>query len=445
MKLRNIYEFYQGYGGQSPDLRNGFVKNVVALSGGTIIGQAVVVIASPIITRLYSPADLGILAVYSSMLGMITVISSLRYETAIPLPRKDEDAANIVGLGLFIVIIISLLTGAIGILLGTPITDLMNATELKPYLWLLPMGIAMIGAYQIFAGWAVRKQAYGLVARTKISQALGSVISQIGLGVLNMRPLGLLIGQVIGLASGAVTLIVLFLKRNPGILKAVNPKRIWVIAGRYKKFPAIGAPAAALNSVTIYIPAILLAALYGPHVAGWFAVAQRAIGTPLNLVSQAVSQVYIGNAAPLARTSPEQFAALFRKLSLRLLALGVVLIIPIVLIAPRLFTIIFGPDWGESGAYVPRLAPFFIAQFVSAPLGGTLDILERQTLFFAREAIRAIVILGAFLVILNMKLSPRDAVSVVGLAGLIGYAIYQATIWLAVEQHQATKNKNNNK
>lgn len=53
--------------------RSSFARNVAVLAGGTAVGQAIVVLASPILTRLYTPEDFGVLAVYTSFLG-----SSLR-------------------------------------------------------------------------------------------------------------------------------------------------------------------------------------------------------------------------------------------------------------------------------------------------------------------------------------------------------------------------------
>lgn len=436
MKYKETVQGDLGRKGNTATTGGGFLKSVITLTGGTILGQGIIVLASPIITRLYDPADLGILAVYSSILGIFTVIASMRYETVIPLPEKDEDAANIIGLALCIVLAVSLLAGGVSLAFGKQITGSINAPALRPYLWLLPLGVAMIGTYQVFASWAVRKQAYNLVARTKINQGLGSVFAQIGLGMLRIRPLGLLIGQVIGLASGVLTLVALFLKKDRGVLKAINPRQMRMVAGRYKKFPAIGAPAAALNSITVYIPAILLAALYGPQVAGWFAVTQRAVGMPLNMIGQSVAQVYFGKAAPLARLSPMEFGKFSYSLLLRLIILSMVIITPIILIAPRLFVYIFGANWAEAGSYLPRLAPLFITQFISLPFGCALDILEKQGLFFLRETIRITLILGAFIFISISGMPARNAMAILGIAGSIGYAFYIVIAFHAIKKNR---------
>ena len=47
-----------------------FGRGVAVLAGGTAFGQALAIIASPILTRLYGPEDFGVLAVYTSIIGI---------------------------------------------------------------------------------------------------------------------------------------------------------------------------------------------------------------------------------------------------------------------------------------------------------------------------------------------------------------------------------------
>ncbi|MFH4122330.1 translocase, partial [Acinetobacter baumannii] len=63
--------------------QGGFLKAVSVLVGGTAFAQGLAIIALPFITRLYSPSDFSIFAVYASILGILTVASCLRFEIAI--------------------------------------------------------------------------------------------------------------------------------------------------------------------------------------------------------------------------------------------------------------------------------------------------------------------------------------------------------------------------
>ena len=135
-----------------------FAKNVSVLVGGTALGQVITVLASPLLTRIYTPDDFGTLAVFASFLSIAAVIASLRYELAIPLPEDDKTAANVLALSLSIVVGNSLLAGILVWLFGGKVVNVINAPQLRPYLWLLPLGIFGVGTYQVLNYWAIRKK-----------------------------------------------------------------------------------------------------------------------------------------------------------------------------------------------------------------------------------------------------------------------------------------------
>ena len=79
-----------------------FIKNFVVLSGGSIFAQLILFIVLPVITRLYSEEDYGVYSLYNSILMVLVIPATLKYELAIVLPKHDRDGANIVALCLII-------------------------------------------------------------------------------------------------------------------------------------------------------------------------------------------------------------------------------------------------------------------------------------------------------------------------------------------------------
>ncbi len=84
-------------------------QGVVTLVGAATIGQAIVVISAPMITRLYSPTDVGSYSVASAVLSVLVVVTCLRYEWAIPLPESDVAAANVLVLCILVAFATSLI------------------------------------------------------------------------------------------------------------------------------------------------------------------------------------------------------------------------------------------------------------------------------------------------------------------------------------------------
>ena len=83
---------------------NTIIKNLSYLVTGTALAQVLIILFQLILRRIYTPADFGAFAVYMSIIGIIAVIASLRYEQTIILPADDNKAYNLLylsfGIGL---------------------------------------------------------------------------------------------------------------------------------------------------------------------------------------------------------------------------------------------------------------------------------------------------------------------------------------------------------
>ena len=71
-------------------------RRLALLSGGTLLGQLLLVLVSPLLTRLYVPAEFGVLAVFMSLNGILGGIASLRYEHGVIAARDEADAVDMV-------------------------------------------------------------------------------------------------------------------------------------------------------------------------------------------------------------------------------------------------------------------------------------------------------------------------------------------------------------
>jgi O-antigen/teichoic acid export membrane protein len=85
-----------------------FSRNVLTLMTGTTIAQAIPIAISPILTRIYTPEDFGVFALYMAIAAIISVVSTGRYEMAIMLPKRNEDVNAIVKLILILLSSISI-------------------------------------------------------------------------------------------------------------------------------------------------------------------------------------------------------------------------------------------------------------------------------------------------------------------------------------------------
>jgi O-antigen/teichoic acid export membrane protein len=348
------------------------------------------------------------------------VVASLRYELAIPLVEEDE-VGHLLYLSMMTVVGMTLLTGTGVLFLGRTVAELSKTPGIERYLWLLPISLLGAGTYQVFSMCAIRYGAYPQIARTKMTQALGQVVSQVLLGVVAMGSLGLMMGDVVGRVSGSATLAMLVWNRNKERLGRPLLPRLKRLAVRYQRFPLVSSWSALLNSAGLYLPPLVLAGLYGPQTAGWFALAQRIVAVPMTLVGQAVAQVYLGEASRMIREDPTSLRRLFLHTTRKLFLFGGAPIILIGIISPSVFGLVFGPDWSPAGAYVQSLSLAFLAQFVASPVSQTLNVLEHQGLQLVWDAARLLLIAGGFGLSYVMGWSGEVALRLYGAVMIISY------------------------
>lgn len=414
-----------------------FFANVAVLAGGTAFAQALSVALAPVLTRLYNPDDFGVLTVYTSLLGMVTIVASLSYQLAIPLPEDDREAANALALSLVLSFVVGGLVLAGVLLWGGPLVALVSAPRLGPYLWMLPVGLVLGGVYQGLNYWAVRKKAFGRISQTRVNQSLSGALSQVVLGFVGVKPLGLLVGMAVGQSAGSGTLGALAWRQDRAALEGVTWRGMWQAAVRYRRFPFMASPAGLLNSAALYLPALFLSAYYGNTVAGHFGLTLRVMGIPLALVGMAVSQVFMAEVSRTVRNAPgETYGLLVR--TVRRLALMAIGIAALGVAAPWVFGPLFGRQWQEAGLYFLAMTPAACAQFVVAPVATLAMVMERQDLQLSGDGLRAVLIVGVFMTCHALGWSALQAVTAHSLAMSLAYTAYLLLYWnLARRARQA--------
>ena len=397
--------------------QNAFARGVSVLVGGTVSAQVLLVLAAPLLTRLYSPEDFGLLAIYTSSLALIGAISSLRYELAIPLPEDDGEAANVAVLCLLLVVISALLTGVLVFFWGSAIAAALGVPTLAGYLWLLPVGVLLAGFYSVFNYWAVRAKGFTTIAGTKLRQAVATLAIQ--LVAFKLGGIALLFGQVAGQGVGTTTLGLPALK-SAGF-KQVNWFSIKKVAGRYRRFPFISTWSGLVSTAGYQLLPLMFAALFTTAAAGFYALAHRILTLPASLIGEAVGSVFFSHAADARRDGT--LGILYAKLQDKLIQIGLPPAAVIVISGPLLFTTVFGEEWRVAGEFAQWLAISIFAGFVVSPLSQVFAVTEKQQIGLLLQIVLFVARLAAIVVGAKMA-SLEMIVALFSGASLLGYSLY---------------------
>ncbi len=402
------------------------LQKVATLAGGTAIAQGLTIAAAPLLSRLYTPEDFGSLAVYASLLSMLGLAASGRYELAIALPSEEVEARAVAGVAFSL-----LATSVVILTAGLTAIDVVEAAPFYswlepfwPYRWLLPPGVLGLGAWQILQAWTLRQQAYGVIASTRMRQSVGGVTTGVTGGWLLPAAWGLVAGQVVQQTFGAFRLGRFFAGPDSFRRAAFPGRARWRQAQRtYFRFASLSTGAGLLNLSAVALPPLIIAAYYDSGVTGSFNFAFRIVSLPMMLIGIAMSQVFFGEAAAQDREGNRDASLLFRKV-VRHMAPPAVALALAGLTAPWVFPLVFGAEWRQAGVFATFLAVSCTAQLIVSPISALAILRQRQGLQLALDAFRALLVVASLTIPGVMQWPAEYAVIAFSCAMVFSFAVY---------------------
>lgn len=354
-----------------------FTKNILTLMTGNTIALAIPIAITPILTRIYSPEDFGILAIFMAITAIVGSISGATYEQAIVLQKKDNEAINVLALSIGIVVTISFIVFIIILLFNYQIVSILGNDRIKKLLYFLPVSILFSGLFNTFNLYNVRKKNFKTISISQVSKFISLGIIQIGIGLLICGAEGLVLGQTIAPFVASVILFKKIVKNDNyknAIIKLNDLKKLAI---KYKKFPFFLLPSIFLEIANVNLINILVSSFFSITTLGFFSITERVLTIPSRIIGQSIKQVYYQKASE----EYNDFGSTY-KIFITTLKNIVIVIIPIFIfiffVIEPLFAFVFGEEWRIAGSYAKILIPFFLIRFIYTPLSSTLNIHQKQ-------------------------------------------------------------------
>ncbi|GLS00175.1 hypothetical protein GCM10007859_01790 [Brevundimonas denitrificans] len=382
-----------------------FVRNLLSafnLGHASFVGSSALVqllplLSAPIIARLYTPAEFGIYAVFFALSSILAGISALALTNAALLEVEEVDAAHATLLAMTVTIIFCAVL--IGLVFGVPHVAMaaMFGEAVLPYLPWLPLTALLSGIFTCLYTWAIRSKQFHLLARNRIVLGVSTAGLQIGIGVMNPGAIGFILANLCGYGLAVMLLVAPFL----GDLKRLRPE-FGLRSGlyRFKKhrtLPLWTVPANLVNSVCGFLPELIIGRLFGVAQLGQFSLASRMVNFPLTFIATSAQDIFRQQAAQ-EFNEHGHCRQTFNRFFLLMGVAAVAFLVPIILIVPYVFPIIFGSQWNQSGALIQAIGLLLIVRFVSSPLSYVWIIRGHQKLDFLWQTGLMAISLTTFLV-----------------------------------------------
>jgi O-antigen/teichoic acid export membrane protein len=335
-------------------------RPALTLFVGNVIAQSIGVAFSPVLSRLYSPDDFGVLGALNALVMVSLPLVSLRYEMAIPRAASERESfAMLCVCGLSIAAMSALLALACWGFGGN--AYLARQPALRSLLYFVPLVALASAAFDALAMEASRRGAHGLLARSKLSQST----------------LGLVSGFLVNQAAGITKLFRQLVLRHPA-RAAPTWSELKFAAHQHRAYPFYTSWSSALDSASRWALQLAISVLWDPTIGGFIFLADRVIGRPLLMVSTSLLPVFIGDFGKAQRDAPERLPAIFFATLRRQALISFGWTLCVIVLAPLTFGPLFGPRWQGSVVYVQVMSLAIAPTAAIFPVGYTLQLLGRQ-------------------------------------------------------------------
>lgn len=341
-----------------------FTKNTIVLIVGTVISQAIPLLIHPYLRRIYSVEDFGAMAIFLSLFSMITIVSTLRYEATIVLPKEDHEAANILTLTFIISFIFNLFIMLVLLLFKNPIVNFIGLPlKYGNFIFLLPITSFLYSLYQSMNYWLIRQKAFKSSSINKIVRRAVEGVTQLSCGLLKI-PGGLFFGDFLGNFSNAISGVRQIYKHNFSTI-VISKQQISYVLKKYIDYPKFSVIPTLLSSAASLLPFLFINKFYSTEAVGYLDLSRMVLSIPLIFISATISQVLFQQ---ITEKKHQQLSIKKDLLNISYLLFGIIAIEVIVLFlfGDQLFQLIFGEKYILSSSYSKILIFSFSLNFITS-------------------------------------------------------------------------------
>lgn len=395
------------------------LKSFSTLAFGTVLSQILLVIVSPLLTRIFSPTDFGFFSTFSSISVILSIIFSGRYELAIGLPNNNEKAFSIMRL----LLRISIFTFALLLLFIVVFYGLETTGVIKGFFniiyFLIPFYVFLNINNSALLYWANREKKYSRVSISSLILVVVNIIISIMLGLLGVKNLGMIAGLTIGMFFSVLYLYFTIIKGK----EYKEENGIKEVAKEYSYFPKYSLFSdLGVNLNQQFLPIVFLN-FYSAHIVGLFSLANRMLRLPNIVFTSAIIHVFRNEAIDSFRENGN-CKSLYLSILKKLILIGLIIYSLIFLFSPYLFKIFFGSQWSESGFYAQILCVMLFFEFFTQPFNTLFYIRNEQKIYLGLQSFQTFLSIGTVVTLSILKIDSYKLLIVYSIISILFSLIF---------------------
>lgn len=334
-----------------------------------LVGAIITFIALPVLTRLYPVADFGAYGISLAIVSVFSTVANLRLDQAL-LVAEEQDKKSLIFEGAIFSTVIAVMSGiVISVILNVEMAFAVATGVLANTL------IQSLYNYQFSA----HKEYF--CAGLNIFRSAIVVLVQLSL------PFVMQISLVNSYNVSSIIMIVAVLIY---LLKNQLYQVSWQAFKHYKDFIYANTPHALLNSFSHNLPYYVVSHFVGVQAMGFYAIVERTLRVPINLISQTLRQFFIRK----FKDADSGQNALKASVLLSLVSLplfGLVFVLP-----ESLYLWVFGSEWVGISSYFQILALGYWAIFCNPPSSAFLIAKRTSQVLFKLQIVELMIKFALF-------------------------------------------------
>ena len=329
-----------------------------------LAGSIMTFIALPVLTRLYSVADFGAYGIALAIVSVLSTVANLRLDQAL-LVAEEQDKKSLIFEGAVFSTVIAVMSGiVISLILNVEMAGAVATGVLANTL------LQSVYSYQ----FAAHKEYF--CAGLNIFRSVIVVAVQLSL------PFVMQISLVNSYNVSSILMIVAMLLY---ILKYQLYQVSWQAFKNYQDFIYANTPHALLNSFSHNLPYYVVSHFVGVQAMGFYAIVERTLRVPINLISQTLRQFFIRK----FKSTDSNKNALKASVLLSLVSLP---LFAIFFILPEsVYLWIFGSEWVGISTYFQILALGYWAIFCNPPSSAYLIAKRNSQVLFKLQIVELMI------------------------------------------------------
>ena len=359
-------------------VKGDFFKSFTVLLSGTLIAQIIGYAIAPILTRLYTTEEMGELGFYMRLTGFIAAIATLRYEAALPLPKKDEHSFLLYRLAYLISMVVLIIVAVVFLFLI--VSGIGNNFDWWFYLFTV-LGTSFVIIINVGTSWSVRMGQYSIISRHKIVNSLVANLLRWLFAFFHLSAFGLILATLFGYFLSCLEFAFNFKKIRSKYKDSISNKKTKVLMLEHKEFPTLNLPHVFVDNGRDMLIATLIFTYYSIGIYGSFNHSYSMLRIPLMLVGVTLGQLFYNKASELYNQK-KSIMPLLNKILLLLSALSIVPFSILFFYGEPIFIFIFGPNWGQAGGYSETMSVWLMFNFILSPISVLPLIIGKQKIAF---------------------------------------------------------------